>query len=297
MVLALLALTWGSSFILMKRGLQNPAGGSILSPDNVASLRLTLAGTALLPFSIPVLRKIPWRDLKWILLVGALGSGIPAFLFTHSQVYLDSSVAGILNSLTPLFTLLIGIFIFGRGTVVRQVLGVLVGLAGACALISLRGFGSTENWSYSLLVVLGTISYGMSANLVQSKLSHIKAIHITALAQMFLLLPAIAIACSSGLAEKVTTHPLGWKAFGYVVILALAGTAFANVLYFWLTQQTSALFASSVTYLMPLVAVGWGWIDHESLTVYHLLCGLLILVGVYLVNYRRKKTATASSNE
>lgn len=287
LVLAILALTWGSSFILMKRGLADAQGNPIFSPDQVASLRLTIAGISLLPLSLPVFRKIPWKDLKWILLVGLTGSGIPAFLFTHSQKFLDSSIAGILNSLTPLFTLLIGVFIFKRSSNSRQISGVVLGLVGAVGLISLRGFGNSDNWMFSLLIVAGTVCYGLSVNIVQAKLAHLKALRITALAQLFLVIPAITIALSTGVPEVITTHPKGLESFGYIAILALAGTALANILYFWLTQQTTALFASSVTYLMPLVAVGWGLVDHEILTVYHLLCGLLILAGVYLVNYRK----------
>jgi drug/metabolite transporter (DMT)-like permease len=287
LVLVFLAITWGSSFILMKKGLFDPEGRPIFSPNQVAAMRLSFAGIALLPISLRAMGKISKADLGWIFLVGCFGSGIPAFLFTNSQKFLDSSVAGILNSLTPLFTLLIGVVIFLRKVHRLQILGVILGFIGAAGLISLHGFSSNNQWSYALLIVLATSFYGLSVNIVQNKLQHIKALQITAIAQLIVAIPAIGYVLYSHAPNIISDHPSGLSAFGYVAILGLAGTAVANVLYFWLTLKTSALFASSVTYIMPVVAVFWGLQDHEELNCIHGLYTSVILAGVWLVNRRR----------
>ena len=287
-VLALLALTWGSSFILMKYGMHAENGKLVFTPNQVASMRLSLAGLALLPVSIFALRKLKRDDLKWIMLVGLVGSGIPAFLFTNSQKFLDSSLVGILNSLTPLFTLIVARLVFKKMIEPRQTVGVLIGLGGAIALVSLRGFGASSNWEYAFLILIATLSYGISVNVVQNKLAHVSSLHITAVSLLFAGIPCAIYALSTGVPDVTVNHPKGWISFAAVATLALAGTAMANMLYFWLTQQTSALIASSVTYLMPLVAVMWGVMDHEVLNVFHLICALIILSGVWLVSNRKK---------
>ncbi len=287
LVLIFLAITWGSSFILMKKGLFDAEGKPIFTPNQVAALRLSFAGIALLPISIRAIGKIKRGDLGWIFLVGCFGSGMPAFLFTNSQKFLDSSVAGILNSLTPLFTLLIGLIIFLRKVHRLQVVGVILGLIGAAGLISHHGFSDNNQWSYGLLIVLATSFYGLSVNIVQSKLPHIKALQITAIAQLIVAVPAISYVFYSGAPQVIEHNPSGLQALGYVAILGLAGTAVANVLYFWLTLKTSALFASSVTYIMPIVAVFWGLMDHEELSWTQGVYASVILAGVWLMN--RKK--------
>lgn len=271
----------------MKRGLRDEMNQPVLRPEQVAALRLGIAAFVLLPISIRATRKIRKTDLKWLAVVGIIGSGIPALLFTISQQYLDSSVAGILNALTPLFTLIVGMAIFRRVVMPRQVMGVLIGLGGAISLISLRGFGDTENWSYSVLIIIATFFYGISVNVISSKISHIPPLHITALSLLIAGVPWSIYLSTTDVAEIIWQNPHGMKSLGYVCMLAILGTAMANALFFRLAQQTGPLFASSVTYLMPLVAVGWGLLDGEKLNVLHLMCALIILTGVWLVN--RKK--------
>ncbi len=289
--LALLAITWGSSFILMKRGLRDEMNQPVLRPEHVAALRLGIAGLVLFPISIHAIRKIRLTDWKWLALVGVIGSGIPAVLFTISQQYLDSSVAGILNALTPLFTLIVGMAIFRRVVMPRQVMGVLIGLGGAISLISLRGFGDSENWTYSILIVIATFFYGISVNTISSKISHIPPLHITALSLLIAGVPWSIYLATTNVSEIILQNPHGYKSLGYVCLLAILGTAMANVLFFRLAQQTGPLFASSVTYLMPLVAVGWGLLDGEQLNILHFICVLIILTGVWLVNMKKSSLA------
>ncbi|MEZ4799390.1 MAG: DMT family transporter [Flavobacteriales bacterium] len=293
LALALLALTWGSSFILMKYGMFTKSGEKVLEANQVAALRLLIAGIVLLPISISGLRKVPKEKLKWIALVGLVGSGLPSFLFTNAQRFLDSSLVGIMNSLTPLFTLVIGIAFFKRLAEPRQTVGILIGLAGAVGLISLNGFGANSHWEYSFLILAATISYGLSANTVQSKLADVSSLHITSISLLMAAIPAGVFVFSGSTPEIITTHHHGWYSFAAVATLAVVGTATANIFYFWLTQQTSALVASSVTYLIPIVAVFWGVTDGEHLNVLHLICGLIVLSGVWLVS-RKKKVAKTS---
>ncbi len=284
LALLLLALTWGSSFILMKKALRDESGAAVLLPAQVAGLRMGIAALVLLPVSLKFFRKLSISDWKYLSVVGLVGSGMPAVLFTTSQQYLDSGIAGILNALTPLFTLLIGLLVFRRVVMPRQFMGVLIGLGGAISLISLRGFGDSANWAYSLLIVLATLFYGISVNTIAAKLRHIRPLHITAISLLIAAVPWGIYLSTSNVSELVSTNPHGTESMLAVIVLAVMGTCVANMLYFWLTQQTSPLFASSVTYLMPLVAIGWGLADNEIVSLPHILCALIILTGVWLTS-------------
>jgi drug/metabolite transporter (DMT)-like permease len=282
--IAILALTWGSSFILMKRALKDDLNQPVLAPEQVAALRMGIASAILLPVSLNVFRKIKIHEWKYLAIVGLMGSGMPALLFTTAQLHLDSSLAGILNALTPLFTLLIGIGFFQKAFHRRQLIGVGVGLAGAVSLIALQGMGSSQQPMYALLIILATLCYGVSVNTIYAKIAHIHPLHIAALSLLMAGIPYSLYLSQTNIADIVTSNPYGWKAIGYVVVLAVLGTCVANMLYFWLTQQTSPLFASSVTYIMPMVAVGWGLGDGEGFGILHLACAMLVLAGVWLVN-------------
>lgn len=284
LALAALAVTWGSSFILMKKALRDEHGQAVLLPTHVAGLRMAIAALVLLPVSVRVMGKLKPSDWKYLSVVGIIGSGLPAVLFTTSQQFLDSGVAGILNALTPLFTLLVGILVFRRVVMPRQFMGVFIGLGGAVSLISLRGFGDSANWAYSLLIVLATLFYGISVNTIAARLKHIRPIHITAISLLIAAVPwSVHLLCSD-VGDIVRTHPHGAQSLLAVCILAVMGTCIANMLYFWLTQQTSPLFASSVTYLMPVVAILWGVADGEMVGPGQIFCALIILTGVWLTS-------------
>lgn len=280
----LLAVTWGSSFILMKHGLKDDTNQPVLAPSQLAALRMGIASLVLLPISLKAFRKIKVSEWKYLAVVGLMGSGIPAVLFTTAQQKLDSGVAGILNTLTPLFTLTIGALIFKKGVAWRQALGVFIGMTGAISLIALRGIDNSENWSYSLLIILATLFYGISVNTISSKIPHIHPLHITALSLLLAGIPWTIYLFNTDILHIIGHHPHGVTSLKYVCILAVLGTCMANMLYFWLTQQTGPMFASSVTYLMPIVAVFWGIGDGESLGLLHLAAAAVILLGVWLVN-------------
>jgi drug/metabolite transporter (DMT)-like permease len=280
-----LALIWGSSFILMKIGLKASDGSAVLSGIQVACLRMIIAAIALSPFAYRGYHKLKKSDWRWLMVVGICGSGIPAFLFAISQQYIDSGLAGILNALTPIFTLLIGLTFFQKKTHTRQLLGMLIGFIGAAGIIATKG-SSLENGEFALLIILATVLYGISVNTVSSKLQHVPAPIISSVSVSIAAIPCLIIFLTTPY-DVILIHPEGKKSFLAIATLAILGTGFANILFFKLTQKSGAVMASSVTYLIPLVAVGWGTFMGESIGVYQAVFGAVLLVGVYLTHQKK----------
>lgn len=288
-LMILLALIWGSSFILMKRGLID------FSPTQVASVRMLTAFICLLPFVISQIPKIEPHQWKYIFATGILGNGIPAFLFTIAQTEVPSFMAGMLNSLTPLFTLIIGYFIFHSDVSFNKIAGVAVGLAGAISLILMNSGGSVAHvtW-YPLLIVAATIMYGCSVNIIRHKLQNVEAIHISGFALWVVGPPTGIYLFTTDFIQKLNQNPHALVSLGYVLLLGIFGTAISIVLFNKLIKMSGALFASSVTYLIPIVAMLWGFSDHESLTIWHLVALGAILGGVYLINLKKKPLTTTN---
>lgn len=281
-LLIILALIWGSSFILMKRGLFHE-GRPVLNGWQMASARLLIAWLALVPW---VLRYFGQLKRHWLPLLGTglLGNGIPAFLYAMAQTRIDSSLSGMLNSLTPLFTLVVGIAVFATRVRAAQVVGVLVGLAGAIGLVALDARTGSFTWSpFALLPIIGTFCYGCSANIVKHKLYMLPATATAALALTFVG-PLGAVGCvMSDLPGTLRTDPNALRSLGYVAVLAVLSSALSLILWNALLKRTSAVWASSVTYLMPVVAIGWGLLDGEPISWIQFLMIGSILSGVYLV--------------
>lgn len=286
LILILLALVWGSSFILMKMGLKAPDGTPVLTPYQVASLRMILAAVALSPIAIQAIRQVERKDWKYLAVVGFMGSGIPAFLFAISQQYLDSGLAGILNALTPLFTLLLAILFFKKTTHRQQLLGMVIGFLGAAGIIAAKG-SSFQNMQYAFLIIAATVMYGVSVNTVGHHLRHIKAPWITALSILMVSIPCALYFFTTDY-SIIWTHPNGGRSIAAVATLSVVGTGIANILFFKLTQISGAIMASTVTYLIPIVAVGWGYYMNESLSPLQILFAGVILLGVYLGNRPQK---------
>jgi drug/metabolite transporter (DMT)-like permease len=279
-VLIALMLIWGSSFILIKKGL--------LSFDNlqVGALRVSISFFALMPFAVFRLRKLKMRNFHLFLIAGLLGNALPAFLFAKAQTGMDSLMAGILNSLTPLFTLLLGVWFFGRKTHWLNVMGVFIGFIGAAGLLYVAGGGSfTVSILPALFVILATICYAVQMNFIKNYLTGYDPITIASLAFVFIGIPAVAyLFLFSDFLFRMTHVPGSWQGLGYIAILSVLGTAIAIIANFWLIKRTSALFASSVTYLMPMVSIAWGILDGEPFLVIFTLWIAVILLGVYMAN-------------
>jgi len=278
-VLLLLALTWGSSFILMKKGL------IFFDSTQVAAFRMSMAMVVLLPISLRNLRTI--RGNFWPLLISGLcGNAVPAFLFAFAQTKIPSALSGMLNSLTSLFTLVIGVLFFSVRTSFVQASGVLLAMIGAASLIGIDNLYSLNgSGTYALLIVLATVLYGIGVNVIKSRLHHVRPTHITSLA--FLLTAPwllIYLLFFTDFTHRLSVHPESWTGIFYLGILAIVGTAAAVIIFNRLIKETTAVFASSVTYLIPVVAVGWGILDGETIALSQLLYMALILVGIFLIN-------------
>lgn len=274
LLLAILALIWGSSFILMKRGLLG------LNPFQLGSLRIIFCALFLFAIGFRSLAKIPSTYWKYIALTALFGTFLPVYLFAYAQTGIHSSVSAILNSLTPLSTLAIGSLIFGLGFQRRQLLGVIIGLSGCLLLIySGNSEGGGAN-AYALLVVLASVCYATNINLIKKYLSGIPPLSITTGNFTVMVIPALAILYISGFAD-VATQAEVHTAMIYVGILAVIGTGIANIIYFRLIQIASPIFASSVTYLIPVVACAWGLLDGEILLPGQAIGAAIILAGVY----------------
>jgi len=282
-ILAGLALTWGSSFILIKRGLE------AFSSAEVGALRISITFLFLAPFALIRVKTMSLRDWKYLALVGLIGSGLPAFLFAKAQTGIDSSLAGILNSLTPLFTLIIGLSFFSFKARWFNIAGVLIGLAGAIGLISVSGGRSFEfNFQYAVYIIIATICYATNVNIVKYKLPDISAITITSISFLIIGLPVLTyLVFFTDFTRQLVTESQALTGLGYIAILSVVGTGLALIAFNKLVKLASPVFAASVTYLIPVVAVTWGAIDGEKLGAGSYIWMAFILLGIFLVNKKK----------
>ncbi len=280
-MLILLTLIWGSSFILMKRGLVG------FRPDQVAAIRMTVACLASLPFAFSKLKTVKWEHAKYMAVVGAVGSGIPAFLFATAQTRISSYLAGMLNALTPVFTLMLGTLFFHSKFTTRQTIGVLIGFVGAAGLVFIRsGGGINSDMFYAFLIVIATCCYGISVNTIKTFLSGQETLVISSVSLLVVGIPYGTYLFTTDFLDRFSTVPGAPMAFLSLATLSIFGTALSNVLYFQLVKTSGPLFASAVTYLMPIIALGWGLLDGEVLHPLHLVALSAILGGVMLINRR-----------
>lgn len=282
--LIVLALIWGTSFILIKKSLLG------FTSFQIGALRTTITGLILLAFGYKSLQKISSTHWKWLALSGFTGSFFPAFLFAIAETEIDSAVASILNSLTPLNTLLMGMAIFKIGTTKRQLLGVIIGFVGT-ALLILKGaaLNPNQNYLYAGFIIASTVMYAANVNIIKTHLSHLSPISIAAGNYFTIILPAIVVLCFSGFFSAETfNNPHFGIAMASITTLSVFGTAMAKVLFNKMIKLSSPVFASSVTYIMPIVALLWGVLDGEKFSLLQGVASLIILVGVYLVNRRKR---------
>lgn len=274
--LGILSLVWGSSFILIKKGLIG------LTALQLGSLRIIFAAVFLLIIGFKSLEKITKYQWKFIAMTSLFGTFIPAYLFAIAQTQIDSSVSSILNSLTPLNTLIIGSLAFGLQFKKNQIFGVLIGLVG-CTLLILNGaiHHPEQNYYYAILVLIASICYATNVNLIKRHLHDLAPLSITTGNFLVLLLPATIILFASGFFDVVHVASVQ-KSILFIMILGVVGTGIANILFFKLIQMSSPVFATSVTYLIPVVAFFWGLLDNEMLSPVQFIGAFIILIGVYL---------------
>jgi drug/metabolite transporter (DMT)-like permease len=284
-IFIILSVIWGSSFKLMKFGME------ALSPYQVASLRMISAGVILLPFAVTALRRIPNDKMPLILLSGLLGSFFPAYLFCIAETRIDSSLAGILNALTPLFTVLVGVGFFKINVTRQKYIGVIIGFVGLSLLFIARGNITFSYLSYASLVLLATLFYGINVNMIGSYMNQIGSMNIASLAFGFLIIPSTIILWYTGFFSYNLKNEGIIAATIASIVLGVFGTAIASVLFYVLVKRAGGLFASTVTYGIPFVAVFWGLLSGEYITLLQVGCLAIILLGVYLANKPSTKEA------
>jgi drug/metabolite transporter (DMT)-like permease len=282
-LLIVLALIWGTSFILIKQGLK------VFTPAEVGALRVSAAALFLLPAAVLKLRGLKIKHLGKLMLAGLMGIFIPAFLFAIAQTRMDSSLAGILNTLTPLFTMLIGAMLFQQRFRSMAIVGIVLGFAGTFMIMLSRSGGKIEGINlYALLVILACVLYGMNLNFIKFKIADLGSLTITSVSLLMIgPLALIYLFGFTNYVDTLSTQPGAWKATGYIVLLGMMSTAVATYLFNKVVKISTPLFASSVTYIIPIVAVMWGVLDGERLYTGHYIGMVAIIAGVYLAN--RKK--------
>lgn len=281
-LLVLLTLIWGTSYILIKKGLLG------FSPVEIGCLRISISCICCLPLVVKAFQKIPRNKYATILLMGLFSSGFPAFLFPLSMTKSESSVNGIINSLSPLWTILIGYYIFKVSVSRQKLLGVLIGFSGALVLVlGKRNADFKIDVWYSLLPVLATLCYGIGTNLTKQKLPDENPIYTTALAMFMMGVPALIGLFFTAAPAKIASGQ-AWIPLICIATLAIFSTVIAWMLFYRLLQRTDAVFAASVTFLVPIVAISWGILDGEVLSLLQFGGMGLILTGVYFTTKSRQ---------
>ncbi|WP_299707004.1 DMT family transporter [uncultured Pontibacter sp.] len=277
-MLIILALIWGTSFILIKKGLV------VFSSNELGAIRIAIAFLTLSPFAIKHLRQVEPYRWKYLLGSGLLGNLFPAFLFAYAETQLASGLAGVLNSLTALFTLLVGAIFFQQAITWMRMLGIIIGIVGTAILIFSGGDTNMDNTFYGIYIVIATICYGGSVNIIKHRLQGMKPLVMSSMALLTVGPLAIAYMFTTDVVPKLQSTPGAWEAFMYIALLAVFSTAVGLVLFNKLIHMSTTLFASSSTYLIPIVALMWGVLDGEVIHLWHYIGMVIILAGVFIVN-------------
>ena len=276
LLLLLIGTIWGSSFILMKKGL------IVFEDTQIAALRMGMAWLVTLPFLLGRFKEISKKEWLILLCVGLLGNGLPAFLFATAQTKIDSSLAGMLNSLVPILTMVFGLLLFGLRTWMLQVAGLVIGFVGALSLIVMPG-GIDDFQPAALLVVLASMCYAFNLNMVRKYLAKMPSMLITAGSFLWVGPFCLIYLFSTDFTSRFE-HEYALQSFGAIAVLAVVGTTIAVLMFNKLIQAGGAVFASMVTYIVPVVAILWGILDGELISLWSVLGVVVILAGVYLVN-------------
>lgn len=273
-----LSLVWGSSFILMKKALIG------LTPIQVGALRIIFASIALFTVGFRKLKELKKEHFKHIIITAALGTFFPVFLFAYAINDIDSSVASILNSLTPLNTLIVGVLFFRYFPNKYQKIGVIIGFVGTIILIlSSAEINTNQRYIFALLPVIASVGYAFNLNIIKRHLQYVSPLGISTGNFAVMIIPALVVLYFSHFFSdyQLTDNKMNLSLF-YLLLLSIFGTALAKTLYNKLIQLTSTAFSSSVTYVIPVVAVIWGILDGEKFMLSQILASIFIFLGIYL---------------
>lgn len=282
-LLLVLTVIWGSSFILIKMGLE------VFTPGEVGAYRMVAAASLLLPLSLPRIRQLSKTQVIHLLITGLLGSFIPAFLFPIAQTQLSSSLTGVLNALTPLFVVLVGALFFNTSITKKNGLGLAIAFVGVLVLVTFKEGGSWESLTdinaYALFVIAACICYSINLHFIKARFTQLKSIEISSISLLLILpLALVYLLAGTEFSSKLSTQPQAWEALGYVTILGMVGTATALILFNIMIKSASPFFASLVTYTIPIVAILWGVLDGEVLLFGHYLGIAAVILGVWIGN-------------
>lgn len=277
--LIILSIVWGSSFILIKKALIG------LTAIQVGSFRIIFAAIFLILVGFKSISKLTARQWKWITISGFLGSFFPVYLFAYAETEIDSAIASILNATTPLLTLIFGVLLFRAVFTQNKILGVVIGLLGTAGLIfSGASINPDQNYIYSFLVIIAAACYAMNVNILKTRMSDISPLGIAAGNFSVLLLPALSLLYFTGFFNVPEYDEVINTSILFVGILGVIGTGVAMIIFNKLVQITDPVFTTSVTYTIPVVALGWGMLDGEVFSFWQLISASVILVGVFIVN-------------
>jgi drug/metabolite transporter (DMT)-like permease len=285
-----LSSIWGSSYILIKKGLVG------LTPLQLGSTRIVMTTVILMIFGWKQLQKIPKEAWKWIIMTGFFGTFFPSYLFAFAETVIDSSVAAVLNGMTPFFTLILGLLFFNSSFKWMKIVGVLVGFGGTLILVSneFTMRSGLSSW-YTFLVMAATLCYSINVNLIKHKLQGVPALAIALGNFIAILIPAFGVLLFTDFSwTKITSSPQVSSSIGYILILSLFGTALAKVMFNELVSISTAVFSISIAYLLPIVAIAWGLLDGEQFTLIQWFGCALILLGVYLITDKKRPKDEAS---
>lgn len=274
-----LMLAWGSSFILVKKGLR------AFNPTELASIRLTIAAIPMLFFAIQGIKKLTKKQILYVILSGITGIFFPAYLFAWAQIGISSSITGVLNALTPCMTFVIGVLFFQQKGTWQKILGLALGFIGSAMLILLNAKGEISLNIYAFCVIGATIFYGLNLNLTKRFIPDVEPFLLSTIAVSFSgILAALYLIIYPNWIDKVTASPIATQSFGAIILLGLLGTTAAQYFFYKMLRLTTAVFASSITYFIPIVAVLWGILDGETFLLMHLLGMCCIIGGIFILN-------------
>ncbi len=281
--LILLSLIWGTSFILIKRGLDG------FNPVQLGSVRIVMAALVVMSIGFKTIKEVSKKDLYWISIAAFLGTFFPPFLFALTQTQLDSGITSVFNTLTPLNTLVVGVLAFGSIISKRQIVGVVIGLLGSIALILAgENLDPDKAYWYAIFVFISSLGYAFNINILKTHLTHLRPLTITTVSFMVVLLPALGVLIWSGFFSLMSSEQAPFESLGYIFLLAVFGTAMAKLYFNKLIQVSSPVFSASVTYTIPVVAVLWGLWDGEVISPIQFLGAIVVIFGVYLSNKKEK---------
>jgi drug/metabolite transporter (DMT)-like permease len=288
--LIVLSLIWGSSFILIKKALGGENGDLVLQPLQLGAVRTMISGIILIAIGWKSFAATDKKDWPWLAVSGLLGTFFPAFLFAYAQTEIDSAISAILNSTVPLISLIMGAVIFGISFSRNQFIGVIVGLAGAIGLV-IAGMENNpdQNYLFAGLILIACVCYASNVNIIKKYLQNIKPLAIATGNFIFIVPLAIIVFFSSDGHSIEFTDSRVQESFLYIIVLCLFGTVAAKIMFNKLVQMTSPVFATSVTYLMPVIGLTWGVLDGESFNLWQGIATGVIILAVVLVTREKKK--------